>query len=172
MTLTSVPATDFNLRTLVRSVLEASRSADLGHLADTAFSRIDPADHAEALRQAMRGFVRQVIGEQRADLPAGPPAHVAPSVAATSAKVTAIRDHWQRALRDRLNVGEGSWKFLGDCTADDLLFAAEQRREHAARNRRRAAQLDALRQQLDDHDVATVGDLPAEVLLVSLGRVA
>lgn len=165
---------DFDLRTVVRSVLDSSNSANLGSLAEAVYDRIDPANHAEALRQTLRGFVRQMVSEQRPDLaPPLPPAS-APSIAGgqvPSAKVAAIRDGWQRALRSLVYVG-AEHKQLAACTAADLLFAAEYRREQAAANRRRASQFDALRQHLDEHGVATVGDLPAEVLVISLGAVA
>ncbi len=157
----------FVLRTLVQEAAASSLVADPGELAADVFRRIPVEHRAAALQQSLRQYVRQILSEERMRTQIGRPA-----VPGTSAKVQGIRDHWQRALRDRLNVGEGVWKFLADCDADDLLFAAEQRREQASRNRAKAAQYDALRQLLDEHGVKCVADLPAEVLVSSLGRAA
>lgn len=163
----SEPDSTFSLRALIREVGRTSLVADPGLLADDVYRRIPAEDRDAALQQALRQSVRQVMSEERMQTQI-----TAPSSPGTSAKVQGIRDHWQRALRDRLNVGEGVWKFLADCTAEDLIFAAEQRREQASRNRAKAAQFDTLRQQLDEHGVDRVGDLPANVLVTSLGRVA
>ncbi len=157
---------DFNLRALVRECVRSSITADPGLIATIVFSQIADEDHAEALDQALREIVREVIREERMRTQI-----TSPQVGA-SAKVQGIRDHWQRALRDQIYVAEGEWKFLGDCTQDDLMFAAEQRREQASRLRAKAAQYDVLRGLLDEHGVKQVRDLPADVLVTSLGRAA
>ncbi len=157
---------DFNLRALVREVARTSLVADPGLVAADVLARIADEDRAAALDQALRDVVREVFRDERNWTRVGPPQ------VGVSAKVQGIRDHWQRALRDRINVAEGEWKFLGECTQDDLAFAAEQRREQASRLRAKAAQYDVLRNLLDEHGVKQVRDLPADVLVTSLGRAA
>ena len=124
-----------NLRALVREVSASSLIPDPSQLADEVYRRLPESDRDAALQQSLRQFVRQVMSEERMQTHIGSPAGPG-----TSAKVQGIRDHWQKALRNSLNVGEGVWKFLGDCTAADLMFAADQRREQASRNRAKAAQ--------------------------------
>lgn len=158
---------DFNLRALIRETGRSSLVADPGLIADDVFRRIPARNRDTALRQALRQFVRQVLTEDRMRT------HISstPGVGVSS-KVQGIREHWQRALRDRLNVDDGVWKFLGECTRADLMFAADQRREQASRNRAKAAQYDALRALMEKHGVDRVADLPADVLMLSLGRAA
>jgi hypothetical protein len=168
MTTTTPPDTEtFNLRVLTRDVVRTSLVADPGLIADDLFARILPADYEAALQQALRHFVRQVLSEERSH----PQIH-SPAGPGVSAKRQMIADGWQRRLRDRLSVADGEWKFLGDCTAVDLQFAADYRREQAARNRAKAAQYDVLRHLLEERGAERVADLPAELLITTLGRAA
>lgn len=167
----------FNLRELIRATMADSVVADPGVLADLVFLKIAKKDRDEALAQSLRTFVRQVFSEGRLTTyidPSGRVADVQPVRVqpGRSAKVAGIREHWQRALRDPINVGAGLWKLLGDCTATDLFFVADFRREQASRNTAKAAQYDALRALLDDHSVDRVRDLPTSILAASLARVA
>lgn len=77
-------------------------------------------------------------------------------------------------LNDRINIGPdlSDWKFLGDCTAADLDYAAQLREDHARRNAARAGQLRKLAELLDEHQVATVGELPSTALSDALGLAA
>lgn len=157
-----------NLRVLVHEVLETSTMPDPGDVAEEVFRRVPPEEHGEALRQTLRLFVRQVIGELRVGNPSTRPA----ANSGRSAKVRAIRDAWQRRLADRVHVGDSEWKFLRDCTRDDLLAAAAERRKLAERNAAWARTYDGWARLLTEHGVATFGELPAEVLLDTLGAAA
>jgi hypothetical protein len=85
---------------------------------------------------------------------------------ARSAKVAAIRAAAPKWLEDRYCVGGGDddWKFLGDCGFTDLMFAAGQRREQAARTSAVAERLEGLAELVRTHGVERVRDLPASVL--------
>jgi hypothetical protein len=93
---------------------------------------------------------------------------------ARSAKVAAIRDAAPKWLRDRLNTGGDprEWKRVGDCTFSDLMFAAAQRREQAARTSAAAERLEALAELLRAHKVELVRDLPQSVLVEMGGAAA
>ena len=162
--------TDFILRTLVREVLRDSTIADPGTIADEVLRRIPRGAMRSALQQALRLYVRQVISEERISR-ANPGVPVA-TKPARSTKVTAIRDGWQRRLRDRVHTGKGEWKFLAACTYGDLLAAAAERRELADRNSAWARTYDAWARLLPKYGVSTFGDLPVEALAAALGRAA
>lgn len=160
----------FNARALVRDVLHTSTLADPGDVAEEVFKRIPEEDHAEALRQLLRLFVRQVISEER--ISHGPAAPVTSTVnSGRSRKVRAIREDWQRRLDDRLH-GQSEWKLLRDCTYEDLTAAAAERRDLAARNEAWARTYDEWARLLTEHDVKTFGELPAAVLQDTLGAAA
>lgn len=158
---------DFVLRSLVTEILKASTITDPGLIADEVYKRIAARERPDALKQALRQFVRQVISEQRSAHAPGTPA---PS--SGSWKVREIRDGWQRRLRDRVHVGDAQWKFLGQCTADDLRAAAAERQQLADRNSAWARQYRAWADLVDDSSAATFADLPAEVLMNALGAAA
>lgn len=170
----------FDLRTLVREVCATSTIADPGMLAKEVSSRIRKADRDTALEQALRAFVHQIVSRDR---------HSTTSLTSqrnrdtqaetagggtTSRKVAGIRDAWRRMLRDRIAVGAapGEWKFLADCTAVDLDYAATIREENARQNTARAAQLRELAALLTEHGVNTVAQLPETVLGPALGAAA
>lgn len=183
----------FNIRHLVREVLRSSTMADPGDVAHEVLRRI-PSDLTRvALEQVLRDVVRSIMGEERAsnrvpsstahagpDLRPGPrltpvferPDH--PRRPQHSAKVAAIRDGWQKQLNNRIHVGDGSkdWKLLRACTYADLLFAATERRGIADRNASVARQYDAWARLINEYDVATFGDLPAEAQMSALGSAA
>lgn len=157
----------FVLRQLVRDVLAENESADPGEVAEAVMGRIPRGMVRVALAQSLRLYVRQVISETRTARPPAPTPATGKSL-----KVAAIRDGWQRRLQDRVHVGSSEWKFLADCTYDDLLAAAAERRELADRNNAWARQYAEWARLLTEHDVATFGDLPAEEQMHALGRAA
>lgn len=162
--------TDFKLRHLVRDVLRTSTLADPGDIAEEVLRRIPTRQVRVALAQALRLYVRQVNSEERISHRGEPATEAqAPN---RSAKVSGIRDGWQKRLRDRVHVGKGEWKFLAACTYDDLLAAAAERRELAERNQAWARQYDTWARLLTEHDVKTFGDLPTEAQMSALGRAA
>jgi hypothetical protein len=69
-------------------------------------------------------------------------------------------------------VGGSEWKFLGECTYEDLQFIAGRLDRQAEMHRSKAAGMRSLAAAMTEHDVATVRDLPAELLMNSLGAAA
>ena len=158
---------DFILRHLVREVLADTDAADPGEIAGQVMARIPPRMIRVALSQALRLYVRQVISETRTGNNPPSASPIQPSL-----KVAAIRDGWQRRLRDRVHVGDSAWKMLADCTYDDLLAAAAERRQLADRNNAWARTYDAWARLMTEAGVTTFGELPAEILMQTLGRAA
>lgn len=163
---------DFNLRAVVRDALTGTNEPDPGVIAAQVLSRIDPGDRDAALSQAMRLFVRQVISETRVG---HRPANVASLNARRSghsAKVAAIREGWQRRLRDRVHTGDSEWKLLGDCNYDDLMAAAGERQQLADRNSAWAREYRAMAHEVKVAEVARFADLPVETQARMLGGAA
>lgn len=89
-----------------------------------------------------------------------------------SAKVNAIREaaeEWRKALRDKVHVGGGKWIALGDCWADDLLFAAKESRDRARRSEEQAERYEKLADQIHVGRVSCVKDLPDDLLREHFG---
>lgn len=160
----------FVLRHCVRDILAGTTEADPGVIAGMVVAHISREDRDAALSHAMRLFVRQVISETRTG-------HRPPNVTpihrtSRSSKVTAIRDGWQRRLRDRVHVGQSAWKLLADCTYDDLLAAAAERQDQSDRTAAWAREYRAMASAVLDADVETFGELPVAQQAVILGGVA
>lgn len=155
-----------NLNEIVREVCDSSAATDPATLAKEVFRRIDEADHADALLQALPVIVQHRISRTRSPITTPTPTPARPST--KSWKVQGIRSAWQRMLRDRICVGPDSWKFIADCTITDLEVAAHIREDHARRNAERAAQLRRLIDLMVTHHATTVADLDESIGATSL----
>jgi hypothetical protein len=167
------PTDGFDLRALIREVCDNSTMADPATLAKEVSRRIGRNQQREALDQALPLVVQHVVSRQRAGfVPERRTSDIA--TPSRSRKVAAIRETWRRMLRDRIAIGPAAsdWKFLGDCNADDLGYAAAIREDHARRNAARAEQLRNLAELLAEHGVATVAELPEPTLAASLDAAA
>lgn len=190
--------TDFNLRHLVREVLDTSTMSDPHDIAPEVLLRIDASDLRAALRECLPAMVREMIRSSRnggflstppqrrtpprltlhkdpeaevmSERPgSGPMASVGLPPArkpGRSAKVAAIRAAGPKWLTDRINTAADprEWKRVGDCSFTDLMFAAGQRRDQAARTSSAAERLESLAELVRTHGVSRVRDLPASVL--------
>lgn len=76
-----------------------------------------------------------------------------------SAKVAGVRDWWAQFLESRISVG-GSWKPVGEMTADDLHVVVAERRAHAAATVAQADRFAAILALMSEYGAATVADLP------------
>lgn len=161
---------EFHIRDLVRDVCTSSTIADPHSLAAEVLRRIGPKDARAALEQVLPTFVRVAISQHRGTTAAASGPDGPPSV--RSWKVSGVRESWRRMLRDRISVGDTQWKFLGECTAEDLAYAEQVRRIHAAQNLAAAERFAGLRELLEQHGVATVADLPDDTLGHALGEAA
>lgn len=164
---------ELNLRALVREVMNTSTLRDPSSLADEVAKRIPQEHAADALRQCLRLMVRQVMSEERPHSTPGTPGGIGSPVSSSrSSKVSAIRDGWQKHLRSRWHVGEGEYQFLGDCTHEDLTFISSDLDKQAEQNQAKARGMRALASALTEHNVKCVKQLPAELLMNSLGAAA
>ncbi len=168
---------DFNLRALVRDVAQRSTIRDPDQLAEAILREIPEANFLDALKAAIKPLVREVISGARPHgtfttgygSPQQQPAISAPR--GGSMKVTAIRDGWQEHLHARYSVSEG-YKFLGECTYEDLQFIAGRLDRQAEMHASKARGMRSLAALLTEHDAKTVRDLPAATLMLTLGAAA
>jgi hypothetical protein len=157
----------FDLHSLVQAELERSKSADPLVVAEGVLDLIPDEALRDVVGQLIRGYVRNEAGRQRSRhlSQAIHPTRVAPS---PSSKVAAIRTAWQRVLDDRIHVGGAAYKFLRDCTYEDLQAAANERERLAEANHRSAKQYQLLADLIAQHGVTTFGELPVEILQAAL----
>lgn len=145
-------------------------------LAEALFARIEPDDYADVLRVILRGYAQKVIGERR-QIPEMPlhEASVTPAgrPSARSWKRAGIQT-WAKALRSQVHVGPNSsdWKVLADCTRDELLFAASERRKKAEENLAVAVRYEYIVSAMDRRGVKTPGELSEGDLREALGDAA
>ena len=156
--------TDLNLRQMVRDVLDETDLADPSEVAEKVFSGLRRSDYGAALQQTLRQFTRVVMTEARA---AGGPAMPQPT-ATKSWKVEGVRDQWVQQMNARIHTDSG-WKMLRDCTRDDLLFAAADRRRIAKENLATADRYELLANLMAEHGAETVNDLPCPAVVDVIG---
>lgn len=146
---------EFSLKALAREVINEDESEDLAQMVKELRRRI-PADATDsALEQALTPFVHEMVR--------APNRHggIGNSRPRPSAKVTAIREAWQRKLDEiRYTVADGSIRRLGDMTRDDVIFAAGQLEDMARRNKLRAMSMRSIAEAMTQHDASRVRDLP------------
>lgn len=158
-----------NLRSIVHEAIASAESVEYADIANSVLARLDPADYREALAAALPTFCRSVVVSQRTDGPVRPPK--AAQKLPGSWKVQAIREGWQRRLSEVYATDEGN-KRLGDFTHDDLIYQASICERQAKSKLSKAKGWKGLAALMDDHGVERVRDLPAEVLMTTLGAVA
>lgn len=172
---------EFNLRALIREVADTSTIADPDTLAKEVASRIGRNHVRAALEQALPSLVQAMLSRQRGSFivpgdqmrvgPQGLDVAGAPT-SNRSRKVQGIRSMWAAQLRERICVGPKSYKFFGDCDADDLNSAASVREDHARQNAANAARLREIADLLTKHGVDTVRELPDSILGAALSDAA
>lgn len=159
---------EFHLGALVRQVMDETDIADPHELAAKVAEMVPARLRLEALRQALPTFVRVRVTQDRGSHTVSPSARGSGNTnSGRSSKVAAIRaaaPAWKKALRERLNVGDRVWRFLGECTIENLRFAAVQRRQMALHNSEAAGRYDRIADALETHSVETVQQLPEPVL--------
>ena len=149
---------------LIRDVINTTSLTDPRAIAEQVATSTPEQHLRAAFESLLVEHVRSILGQQRNK------ALSAATRQGASAKLRGRRDWWASVLESRLYVGAGNWRMLGDCTATDLQFAAKQRREDAEREMGRARTYDTLRSALRVHRVATVAELPPDVLTPAVLR--
>lgn len=167
------------LHMTMQDILKNTDLTDPHDIAKEMIKRIPKSQYHKVLVHLLANYVRGYASRDRRH-GSIPPASALPKTfktkhaggiksTSTSATVTAIREGWQRHLRDRIGVGTGEVKMLKDCTYDDLVYAAKRRQKAADDNKAWAARFNAYAALLTEFDVKTFGDLPVEVHLKVLG---
>jgi hypothetical protein len=156
----------FDLRKTVNDFLDATDLTDFREMAAALTKSLPARELRPALTEALAGYIANANHHRRSHnviLCADAAPRTAQPVT-RSPKVAAIAAWHQRALRDLVHVGKGDNKPLGDCTYDDLMFAATERREIARLTTVKADRYEWLAKQLHAHNVDRVADLPSDVL--------
>jgi hypothetical protein len=158
---TSPPPASFDLTAEVSAVLDGTDLTDPREIAAVVAQHVPAQDLVAALTAALDPFVREMVQRRRQRNPI-----VGARVTGRSAKVTAIRGWWREAMRDRVNVGPrvADWKQLGDCTYDDLLYAARVRWEKAQVIAAAGDRYAELAKLLNRFSTSTVKALPPEAV--------
>lgn len=150
--------TDSSAATRVRGlVLSLADSVDGDvtpyNLAEQLLSEID-GDH-DLLVTALVDCVRHTIGHQRTGK--GRP------VKGTSRWERAADD--LRVYRERISLGAGSYRELGDCSAEDLHQAAEMRFRHARSVEQHGERLGRLAHLLEKRGAEVVREVPVALVM-------
>ncbi|MBF6393890.1 hypothetical protein IU443_28585 [Nocardia farcinica] len=164
-----------SVRAITARVLDETSLNDPREIAEKVAAMIPPAEQFRILVDALVSEVRSVMSERRnralsnafkpvVDVPVvGGSIQTAPKRQPNrSRKVEGIRDWWADVLSSRVHVGGSQWMVLGQCGVKELEFAEKERRDLAAREVGRAKQYMRLRELLDQYEVATVAELPAD----------
>lgn len=146
----------YDLRKVVRGFLDETDLTDFREMAEQLATEVPAKQLRAALVEALPSLIATINQQRRMSNPI-----LAGSTPARSAKVAGIAAMHAAALRALVHVGGGANKHLGDCTYEDLLFAAGERREHARRNAAKADQFEALANRLRASGFTCVADLPA-----------
>lgn len=160
---------DLNLRARIRAILDDTSETDPGVVADRVSGDLTDGEVRPALAETMRALVRDVIREDRRLADA---ATEQPTPGQGRSRARAVAEAWRAHLRDRVFVGDGVWRLLGDCSPEDVAFLVSDRRRQAAELVAKAARYEGLRAAMVEHAVARVADLPDAVLAAALSDAA
>ena len=154
----------YDLRDAVNAVLDSGLT-DYADIAAKVAENVPSREVRFCLAEALRSYVREQMSHRRAVNPVLKPATSpsSPTSSARSPKRDAIRAQHARFLLDLVHVQDGN-KPLGKCTYQDLMFAAEERRQMASANTAMANRYQQITELLRSHDVTTVEELPVAVL--------
>lgn len=141
-----------SLTALIREVVADSPDAPPSKVAQVVAERTD-AEHLHTFyTAALERIVSDVIRENRnATLN---------SKKGRSAKLEERRSWWARLLRERVHVGDSTYKAIGECTAEDFDFCINERLDQIGALRGQITKLETLRDALITHGVTTVSELP------------
>lgn len=160
-----------NLHALTVRISEESPDLiDPGDLAEAVFAALDPADHAEALRQTLRGYVRVTVNnherralEPEAVLPV-PEVPVRRSRARSGYVEAMQAGVWRSRLEHRYPGAEGAWKLLRDFTLADCEAAVAEYGRRAVQEASRSDWFNKISRAVEEHRAGTVADLPEDTL--------
>lgn len=146
-----------NVADLIRAKLAESDIADPHVIAQEIADTLPEAELRAIVGRLLPDSVRKCIHAQRTPLPARGPTR--------SAKWAAIAERAEEIaiFRQRVCAG-GVWKFLGDCTREDVEALVADYRKLAAENAAKASHFDALRRLMGRKKATVVSDLAPETV--------
>lgn len=163
--LTPVPGTEFDsaeFRRMAREALIASGSPDPAVAAAALLDSLTDAQCRLGLSVTLTGWLRSMAGNTdravRHEVVAVP---AEPRKTPTTAE--RVNSWYQRTLATRVMAG-AEWKFLRDCTPDDLANAAEVRFKAAAATKAEGDRLAALAEHMRTSGAKTVAKVKPEAL--------
>ena len=158
----------FDLKALTDKVLTRSTGVRQTHeLADQLLAAIPKAEYAAALRETLPMYLRSRMALNRnlpsAETVADPyldtkPRKSSQKNSAHSSATKAIREWWLDKVE--VHVSDGGYLKIGECTFDDLMFAAQERRNRALDMANAAERFETVAKAVKDAGVATVAELP------------
>jgi hypothetical protein len=154
--------TPFRLADLVTQVSDESGEIGPAEVAKLVLDAIPDESRDDALAQAMTAYVRHRLSRDRPA--AGFTAPLRTVAAVNSARSSRVRGIRLAYLNAGYSTGPGQRKRLGDCTARDLRYIADGLTEQAERLQLKAEDMNVLASQLEEKRVATVRELPDDVL--------
>lgn len=154
---------------LIQHTRRELANPDPHRVADAVMEAIPEGEYEAVLRRMLPEYVR-VHMRRTAHPGSSGGASASGHASGRQAHMRELGRQWrERKLFTEIHVGEHSWKFLGDCTAVDLGFAENERYEIADATRERGRWFGKVRAALEEHGVATVAELPDEVIAKLLG---
>lgn len=169
---------EFSVIQIIRDVLREIDSPIPDRIAKEVTARVRPDQLQDAFDQMILHYVRHVLSQERVELrrnynqasiraAATPDTGNSPDpgqpIEVRSARLR-IRDlQWEEMLDTYpvyLGPGNSNWKYLRDCTPEDLERNAEVLEHTARRTMTRAAAIRGFAGFLREHRLGTVGDIP------------
>lgn len=153
----------FNLRRHVEDVLASGSEPDPGRVAAQVIAGLSDADLRIALAVTLPDYIRNVAGSMavRARKPQ-------PRTLTTPQRIAS----WYASILASRTYTGSEWKFLRDCTADDLHGAAAERYRAATATKSEADRLTTLADLLEELGAETVAEVPEPELRRVLGGAA
>ena len=141
--------TDQTIRERIRDVVSTSSIVDPHNIAAKLIESATASDRADWLAEVLPRYVGDVLRNDRNSLISE--SAIAPRPV-RSAKVAGVRDWWHKFTTSTIAV-DGTWKAMGELTADDLAVVVAERRDHAAATLRQADRFECLAGLLVTHGV-------------------
>lgn len=152
-----------NLRDRIRELSVDTGVVDAHTLTAKLLPQLTPAEVRDALGVILPDYIRGVLG-----IPWAPPEVAPPAAGPGPSRARAVREAWRAELHKTVTTPGGA-KHVADCTVEDVLFLAADRRSQAADLVARAEQFDRLHAEMVKARKKRVGDLPVKVLAAVYG---
>lgn len=149
-----------SLNDLIRTTASEITDPDPRAVAQEVAERTNDTILREHYAESLIGTVRVILGKDRQRALSNPPETLPQS---SPSKVEQRRSWWRSVLWSRVSTGD-SWKFLGDCTAEDLKYAMQDRFDMADNIRATGDRYATLAELVQSHAVDTVSELPDETV--------